>query len=228
MLIPIGPVKNVPVTLLRVSHDPPQVLDGLVTHFDGRSYEVTLRPSGDPFQEGEQMLIDFGEGGTGRRRTRVTALGDGSITLELLGRPRRRERREFPRIEGRIDLEYLILDASERSRLESWLRHPHLTDAGDTWVKSDPFMDFSVTGLRFRAPAPVTPGSLMCLRFRIPDLGKQVWNVGGEVVRNETDEGIPALAVAFLGLSTDVSDALMEYTRLCQDRLLGLDSFHEE
>jgi hypothetical protein len=227
MLIPIGPVKHVPVTLLRVSHEPPLVTGGEIIFFDGKAYQIALHSPDDSFSEGEQVLVDFGEGSSGRRRTRIRSVSPAVIQVELLGRPRRRERREFPRIEGNVPLEFRLLDASERHKMESWLRHPHLGEAGETWQKPDPFMDFSVTGLRFRTRAYIDAGKLMCLRFKL--LGSQTWTAGGEVVRtDEEEDGWYSHAVAFTGVTDDVSEALMEYTRHCQDLLLGLDSLHEE
>ena len=229
MLIPIGPVRNIPVTLLRVSHDPPVVVEGHIIHFDGKAYQIALKDESLTYEEGEQLLLDFGAGVAGRRRTRVRSVSPSLIQVELLGRPRRRERREFPRIEGKIVLQFRVLEAAERPKLEAWLSHPHLSEATPDWCSAEPMMEFSATGLKFYIEEPLESGQLLQLRFQLSDLGAQWFACGGEVIRVEPEEdGDYSIAAAFIGLTHDALNALMEYTRHCQDILLGLDSFQDE
>lgn len=229
MLIPVGPVNNKSITLLRVTNDLPEVLSGALTHFDGTLYELALGDTDPPLVVGEQVLIDLGVGGTGRRRSLVVEVNDGSITVEPIGRPGRRERREFPRIEGLIALKFQILESDQLEKLESWLRPPHLMEAGGTWLQPDPFMEFSATGLNFSTTEYIAPDSLFRMKMKLTFLGDKEIMCGGQVVRCDlTDEGTFACAVALIGLSSDIREALMDYTRHCQDIVLGLDTIHNE
>ncbi len=228
MLIPIGTVNRVPVTIMRVSQDPPVVTDGNVVHFDGKRYEIEVVDSGTSFVEGEQILLDFGEGETGRRRTRVEMVSGDKITVNLIGRPRPRDRRFFPRIEGYFSLEYQAFPPNRRDAVTTWLEHPHLSEVGETWSQPDPFVEFSATGIKFRAVEELEIGSWLRLRFKLPLLGEETYYCGGKVVRKDEQDGESWFAVALVDVDAHVSDVLMEYTKRCQDLVLGLDSLQEE
>ena len=53
MLIPIGDVRNIPITIFYVANEPPQRFDGQIVHFDGRSYTVHVL---EPFPEAAAAL----------------------------------------------------------------------------------------------------------------------------------------------------------------------------
>ncbi len=228
MLIPIGTVNRIPVTIMRVSQDPPVVVDGSVVRFDGKRYDIEVTDWTIAFKEGEQLLLDFGEGETGRRRTRVEAVSEEGITVSLIGRPRPRDRRFFPRIEGYFSLEYQVFPPDRRDAVTRWLEHPHLAEAGEVWSQPDPFVEFSATGIKFRADEDLEVGSWLRLRFKLPLLGDEVYYCGGKVVRRDDQDGETWFAVALVDVDDHVSDMLMEYTRRCQDLVLGLDALQEE
>lgn len=224
MLLPIGPVKNLPVTVMNVLLDPPVMAEAVLIHFDGRAYEVRLKSGSAPFKVDDALLVDFNRGDTGRRRVRVQEVEGPSLRLELEGRPRNRDRREFPRIEGKILLQYALVPGDDPAKLEKWLEHPHLTDASVEWFSADPDLEFSVTGFRFRCEHPLPPGTLLNLRFRLIQLSRQRYYVGGEVVRLEPTEQpeLYSVAVSLVGAQDATTEALVHYTRHCQDDALGL------
>lgn len=224
MLLPIGPVKNLPVTVMNVLLDPPVMVEAVLTHFDGRAYEIQLKSPSPPFKLEEALVVDFNRGDTGRRRVRVQEIDGSALRLELEGRPRSRDRREFPRIEGKVLLQYALVPGDEPAKLERWLEHPHLNDASTEWFSADPELEFSVTGFRFRCEHPLPPGTLLSIRFRLIQLSRQRYYVGGEVVRLESTSQpeLYSVAVSLVGASNATTEALVNYTRHCQDDALGL------
>lgn len=229
MLIPIGPVKNIPVALLDVASSQASIIDAHVIHFNGRAYQVKLPPGTRVLSPDDLLLVDFGEGSSGRRRVRVESYQDGVVTLELVGRARQRERREYPRIEGPIQLEYRLEPKNDPAGVEAWLERPHLDDAGHKWFRTEQEMEFSVTGLRFTTDQPIPPATIMAVKFRLLRQGRQQYCAGAEVVRLEPlGDGQYGVAVLLFGQTEKTYSALMEYTRICQDYVLGLDFMPEE
>lgn len=229
MLIPIGAVKNIPITVVDVSSSQPSLVEGHIIYFDGKAYQVRLPAKSPSFAIDEILLVDFGRGSMGRRRVKVVDLDKDTVTLELVGRERIRDRRFYPRIEGRIQLEYMLVPGNEQERLDAWLSRPHLSDASAQWYRSDQEMEFSVTGFKFRTDQPVPPGTLLCMRFKLLSLYTRQYHSGGEVVRLEPLEGDKYMvAINLVGPDDATIDALMNYTRACQDYVLGLDFLPEE
>lgn len=229
MLIPIGAVKNIPVTVVDVSSHNPSLVEGHIVYFDGKAYQVKLPPKSPTFSVDEILLVDFGRGSIGRRRVKVLDVERDVVTLELVGRERIRDRRFYPRIEGQIRLEFMLVPGNEQERLDAWLSRPHLSDASAQWFSSEQEMEFSVTGFKLRAEQPVPPGTLLCMRFRLVNLYSKQYHAGGEVVRLEQlEDGVYAIAISLLGADDATIDALMNYTRACQDYVLGLDFMPEE
>lgn len=226
MLIPIGPVRNLPITLYHVATDPPRRFEGQIVHFDGRGYSVRLL---EPFPEAlhdQQLLVDLSSGSSGRRRARIVPEDDDVYYVELLGRPRRHERREFPRMEGRIHLEFFLVPQNDLSWLERWVAHPHVLPADIEWLDAEMSVEFSVTGFRFTTDQPVPPGTLLGIRFKLIRQAPKRHLCGAEVVRLDEDEqpGRYRVAVALLSQDPTAVDALMHYTRSHQDEVLGLDN----
>lgn len=231
MLIPIGNVNNMPITLLRVSEISPEVIDAKLTHFDGKKYQLLCSDTDfNKFFEGEQLLMDLGHGSQGRRRVRVVSLSSNYISVESVGRSRQ-ERRIFPRIEGTISLSYRVVLDDEKLLLNSWLstNDTNSVEALPNWIEpEDPFMDFSATGLRFCAVNPLDSGVVLLLKFKIPLVSDKIFFASAEVIRTiSEDDGLNLVAIAFLDVSDEATDALMEYTRFCQDVALGLEDYKD-
>ena len=163
----IGKPISVSVDLVCTSLVPPMIARGRVTLFDGEAYELEIDDPVPPVAAGSQVILDF----TDETRPRVIA-----AVSEVQGRRIRvsekslshRDKRAFPRLYGSVKLSYRKLEESEsETALASWLSGG-LEEAGATWHRPDPFMNFSVTGLKFEDEETCENGDTLLLEFSVP------------------------------------------------------------
>lgn len=232
----IGKPLSIPVDLVCTSLVPPVIARARITTFDGEAYELEVDDPVPPVSSGSQVILDF----TQVERPRVIA-----AVSEIQGRRLRvaeksvshRDKRAFPRLYGSVQLRYRKqeTDASETA-LHSWLEGG-LEEAGATWRKPDPFMNFSVTGLKFEDQETCADGDILLLEFTVPTSPKtfrcrsrvariaqlSADGAGGYAAHEGESETPPpthSIAVEFLDMPHDGREALSEFTLLIQGVLL--------
>ena len=127
------------------------------------------------------------------------------------------DKRDFPRLHAGIPLSYRLADSGQAA---AWVAGEAI--AGD-WIEPDPYMNFSVGGVRFDAPHPMEGGEVLIIKLRIGE-DSPTWRATGRVVRVfKVAEGSTAAcsaAVSFDELPIEARDALSELTLKIQDTLL--------
>ena len=231
----IGKPLSIPVDLVCTSLVPPVIAHARITTFDGEAYELEVEEPVPPVSNGSQVILDF----TQEERPRVIA-----AVSEIQGRRLRvseksvshRDKRAFPRLYGSVQLRYRKQESTEgEAALHTWLAGG-LEEAGATWRKPDPFMNFSVTGLKFEDQETCADGDVLLLEFSVPTSSK-IFRCRSRVARVAVLEGAAedtyseregesvtppthSIAVEFLDMPHDGREALSEFTLLIQGVLL--------
>jgi len=234
----IGKPISVSVDLVCTSLVPPMIARGRITLFDGEAYELEVDEPVPPVSPGSQVILDFADD----NRPRVIA-----AVSEVQGRRIRvseksvshRDKRAFPRLYGSVKLNYRKVEASESEKaLETWLEGG-LEEAGAQWHTPDPFMNFSVTGLKFEDQETCANNDVLLLEFSVPTSTK-TFRCKSRVARlaplepgtsisdhedsieRRGDQPAPthSVAVEFIDMPQDGREALSEFTLLIQGVLL--------
>lgn len=234
----IGKPVSISVDLVCTSLVPPVIARGRITIYDGEAYELEVDDPVPPVSSGSQVILDF----TDEDRPRVIA----SVS-EVQGRRIRvseksvshRDKRAFPRLYGSVKLRYRTMEEEESHKaIHSWLEGG-LEEAGASWRSPDPFMNFSVTGLKFEDEASCANGDTLLLEFSVPTSSK-IFRCKSRVARvapldpahssTEYEDSIVAgdghsapthsVAVEFIDMPHDGREALSEFTLLIQGVLL--------
>jgi hypothetical protein len=232
----IGKPISVSIDLVCTSLVPPMIARGRVTHYDGEAFELEVDEPVPPLNTGSQVILDFTDGD----RPRVIA-----AVSEVQGRRIRvseksvshRDKRAFPRLYGSVKLRYRKREDGESdTALTTWLSGG-LEEAGPTWFKPDPFMNFSVTGLKFEDQETCANDDTLLLEFSVPTSNK-TFRCQSRVARvapiepetsafDHEDSGelpgdIPthSVAVEFIDMPREGREALSEFTLLIQGVLL--------
>ena len=147
-----------------------------------------------------------------------------------------RDKRAFPRLYGSVQLRSRKQETSaSETAIHTWLEGG-LEEAGPTWRKPDPFMNFSVTGLKFEDQETCADGDVLLLEFSVPTSPK-TFRCRSRVARvailegaaedtysgGGVESGTPpthSIAVEFLDMPHDGREALSEFTLLIQGVLL--------
>lgn len=208
------------VTLLYVGGAAPLLLSATVARAEGALLEFSLAT---PASLAAQARLVLEVPGGARALVEVVVCG-GATLVARLSRVPARETREYPRVEGRVDLSYRV--AARREDGEAWLRAG--AAAGPERVP-DPFMSFSAKGLAFDGGADAVEGDLLLLSLGLPDAPDH-WRATARVLRvqpiapGEREPGAAAThrtVVVFEGLPAAAAAALAAYTARIQERLLG-------
>jgi len=234
----IGKPISVAVDLVCTSLVPPMIARGRIILFDGEAYELEVDDPVPPVGAGSQVILDF----TDDNRPRVIA----SIS-EIQGRRIRvaekslshRDKRAFPRLYGSVKLNYRPMRVAESDQaIHTWLEGG-LEEAGATWYSPDPFMNFSVTGLKFEDIETCNNGDTLLLEFSVPTSNKtfrcksrvaRVAELEPGTSNHDHEDSIElnlerphpthSIAVEFIDMPHEGREALSEFTLLIQGVLL--------
>ena len=125
------------------------------------------------------------------------------------------DKRDYPRLHAGLPIRYRIGDAADADR---WLSGSAIED---NWHTPDPYMNFSVSGLRFDVDATVQEGNLLLISLCVGDTGHE-YRVTASVIRIFEGDGSVrrAAAVSFESLPEDALAALSDLTLQIQETLL--------
>lgn len=217
MLLAVGDDLEVRVDVIHVSSPNMRTRNGWIRRFDDSVYHVELEDEAPDITAGSRVVLNWSEG-RGRRVSATVTHRDG---CRLEARERRAapvDQRLWPRQVGGVHLRYRVLRAEEGERL--WRAWMDGEDVGDgPWRNPDPFMNFSVTGLRFDDDCDCQSGDVLICELGIPGTD-HAWRAAARVVRvwpvpeEEREAGSTAkrVAVQFTELPTDAAEALTHYT----------------
>jgi hypothetical protein len=225
MPLEIGRPISSSVDVVCTSLVPPVIARGRITHYDGLSYDLELDEPVPPITAGAQVILDLTE----LQGARVIA-----TISEVQGRHMKAaqkavsepDKRAFPRLYGSVKLQYRSPNSGEsEATIDAWMSSG-LESAGERWYRPDPFMNFSVTGLKFEESTVHEIGDVLLLSLSIPT-SDMTFRCRGKVARckelpNQSGVAIKnnSIAVEFLDLLPEGREALSEFTLLIQGVLL--------
>ena len=219
---------------LSIDHDDPDVevvnistmntYLGMVQLQDDALYEIQLEESAPELERGTRVVLNL-RAPPQRLTGTIIRREDGLIAAQTHKTPAPDER-YFPRMAGGIDLRYRCGKLGEASR---WMSGKEVN--GD-FRTPDPFMNFSVTGLRFDDSAHCETGDTLLLDFSLPNTETR-WRAVGRVVRvselpeTELDDALDdtthQVAVRFTDLPESAAAALEAFTIRLQRAMVGDD-----
>jgi hypothetical protein len=219
---------SIAVELIYTNRTPPAILPATVTWFDGMRYKVTLGEGVDAPAMGDRLILDFGQNESPRVLAAVTELDGAAVTLSIR-RSQPRDKREFPRMQGGIQLRYTTLSPPDAAAEAAWADRGEAPE-GAQWRVPDPFMDFSASGLKFDDAPVCADGDRLLMELEVPTAEGR-WRGVARVVRvspipeDEREEGADAesthyIAVEFTQLPAEAIEALMHFTLHLQGSLL--------
>jgi hypothetical protein len=218
-----------PVRILCTSKETPVMLDGSLTESGDTTHTVSTSAAAATLGIGDRVILDF----TASSRARITGSvqrlnpsSDGGYLIEIADSvDRERDKRDFPRLCAGVPIRYRVVSDDDlnvdAAALESWVDS---SDAGGgEWHSPDPFMNFSVGGLRFDGLASLREGATLLVDLAIDDSGER-WATTAKVIRVWDPETAGAdtrsVAVAFEHLPEGAREALSDLTLRIQDSLL--------
>tara|TARA_B110000037_G_C17106126_1_gene499899 strand:- start:1022 stop:1699 length:678 start_codon:yes stop_codon:yes gene_type:complete len=225
MPLEIGQPISSSVDVVCTSLVPPVIARGRITHFDGLAYDLEIDEPVPPISVGAQVILDLTEI-RGARVIATISEVQGSHMKAAQKAVSEPDKRAFPRLYGSVDLAFRAIkpDESEAS-IDAWISSG-LETAGESWHSPDPFMNFSVTGLKFEEYTTHKIGDVILLGFTVPT-SESIFRCRGKVARckelpNQSGVAIKSnsIAVEFLDMSPEGREALSEFTLLIQGVLL--------
>jgi hypothetical protein len=163
------------------------------------------------------------------RSDRIVARVDSAIGNTLIcsqEQLRQRERREFPRLHGGLPVRYRRLSMAEFTATATrWLRgseDPSVVGGADVWRQPERFMNYSVTGLRFRTDDDVRFHEVVLLELGVADSTDR-WRCTARCVHaGPVDpDGAQVIALEFIQIPAEARAALTDMTLDAQAVLLG-------
>jgi len=196
------------------------MVDGTVSQENDQGLNLRCSAAAGRLNEGSKVVLTI-EGQSEKRTGTITALSeerDGHYSVEFTDHQKHAsDKRDFPRLHAGIPLAYRLADTGQAA---AWIAGEAI--AGD-WVEPDPYMNFSVGGVRFDSPHAMEGGELLLIKLRIGD-DSPTWRATGRVVRVfDVPQDSPAAcsaAISFESLPIEARDALSDLTLKIQDTLL--------
>lgn len=209
MLIPVGRDIDLAVELVCATSATPIHAAGRLVRYEGDRCAVRLHAVGVPLSPGDRVVVTvLGDGGE-RIQGEVTGVEHGRVELAVR-RARRRDQRDYPRVDGGLEVRYRQLEGGDHSRtVRAWLAG--LGDAAGTWVEPPRHMNVSGSGLRFWAETAPADGQRLLLELRIPPTDG-AHRLSAEVVRSTpSPTGGHDVAIRFDDVPAAAQDALTQY-----------------
>jgi len=209
---------SVAVRILSAQGERPLLVDGVITDRGNDQFDVHCSSGADGLTMGDKVVLTI-EGETGNLRCVIASKADttaGGIALSVVSQARHEaDKRDFPRLHAGLPIRYRAATDSEAGQ---WIAGEAV---GGAWMEPDPYMNFSVGGLRFECDNGIAEGDLLIIELRIGGTSK-VWRATGRVIRSfeATGNDGRSVAVSFDHLPSDALNALSELTLQIQESLL--------
>jgi len=163
MLLPVGERLNVSVDIVNVSSPSLRTHHGTVVRFSQAMYDIDLDEDAPDLEVGTRLVLNLLSG----VRRRVTATIREREGMHLRAQEHRAtapDNRHYPRLAGGVPLRYRVADSRRLDQeIDRWMTGEDDPAPPSAWRTPDPFMNFSVTGLRFDDEALVeADDALLC------------------------------------------------------------------
>jgi hypothetical protein len=209
------------VRVLRTSGEVPVMVHGQLCSQSDQTVVVEATGTAGGLSAGDRVVLSFGTPDQGRISGTIQSITDvdGGQQIQVsCAAAHDRDKRDFPRLCAGLPIRYRVASAEDG---QAWVAGSPAPTQG--WFTPDPFMNFSVSGLRFDADRSVQADDLLALDFAIAD-GSPRWRITARVIRVFTPESedspTHSVAVSFAHLPEGANTALSELTLKIQDNLL--------
>ncbi len=195
----------------------PIMVSGTLVSRSDDDVTVHCQDNASALNPGAKVVLTFDEG-----NERWTGVVDGLQPVEggiavhvISPNAHAADKRDYPRLHAGLPIRYRVAQDGEAA---AWTNGADL--AGD-WHTPDPYMNFSVSGLRFDVHPEVNDGDLLLLELRIGE-DSPTWRATARVIRVFEGGGQQSanVAVSFVDLPEDAQAALSELTLQIQESLL--------
>ncbi len=222
MLVPVGKAVDLAVDVVNVSSPTLRACPARVRQFEDQTYTIELDEEARDIEIGARLVVNFRGTGPRRRVTATVRSREGRVIRAEEQSTARPDHRAWPRLAGGVPLRYRPVETDDPTfEVERWLNE-ELSADGDGWRTPDPFMNFSVTGLRFDDEPVVRAGQFILCELGVGG-GAERWRAVGRVVRvapidpSEIDSAdgersaSHSVAVHFVALPDEAGEALTDY-----------------
>jgi hypothetical protein len=213
------------VEILCAVGDIPFLARGRVRHQRLGTYTIDVDRDASSLVPGSRIILSYPDGQSDRIVAKVASVRGNELVCSQQ-QLRQRERREFPRLHGGIPVRYRRVAAAEFTGTAArWLRgsnDPAVMGPDADWVEPGRFMNYSVTGLRFRTDDDIRLHEIVLLELGVPERGER-WRCTARCVHagaNPDGEG-QIVALEFVQIPADARAALTDMTLEAQAVLLG-------
>jgi|WetSurMetagenome_2_1015567.scaffolds.fasta_scaffold610952_1 hypothetical protein len=227
---PAGQPPGIPVEVICVTSSPPIFAQGRMWESNKELCRVDLSAPEPRLVKGLRVIVDCGDQGPGRILGQVER-SEGTLLVVTTNKIIPPDKRVFPRLYGGIQLRYRVVSASRWDRVSrDWMAGFADPAPASDWIVPDPFMDFSVSGLKFEGPQDCGPDDLMLVEMQVPgdDLPRRatarVMRVDPLPLDHDDPKttGFRQIAVAFVDLPQGAAEALVRFTLQIQEVMMKM------
>jgi len=189
------------------------------------TYTIDVDRDASSLPAGARIILSYPDGQSDRIVAKVDRVSGNELVCSQQ-QLRQRERREFPRLHGGVPVRYRrVAPADFTATAARWLRGSEdaaVIGPADAWVEPERFMNYSVTGLRFRTDDDVRLHEILLMELGVPDRADR-WRCTARCVHagaNPDGEG-QIIALEFVQIPGAAREALTDMTLEAQALLLG-------
>ncbi len=194
---------------------------GSVSNHNDATVIVQAAAGAAALSAGDRVVLAFSDEDRGRLAGTVVTVSPAQEGHEIeinCASEHDRDKRDFPRLYAGLPIKYRVASTEEGA---AWIGdEPEPTDG---WFHPDPFMNFSVGGLRFDADRSVAAHDLLLIDFATAEDGPRcrlTARVSRVFAPESEDSPTHSVAVAFVHFPDPANEALSELTLRIQDTLL--------
>lgn len=199
------------------------MLQGTVTKTTEGTHTVNTSGDAATLSTGDRVILSFADGERARITGTIQATRSGpsgGFELEILdGEARHRDKRDFPRLCAGLPIRYQLV--TDPDCVKSYVQDGETASA--EWHTPDPFMNFSIGGLRFDGLESLSTGQTLLIDLALSEEGQR-WATTAKIIRvwpaEEGAANTRPVAVAFEHLPATAREALSELTLRIQESLL--------
>ena len=203
------------VRILSAQGERPIMVSGELVNHAENHMTVHCGGGSEGLTVGSKVVVDI-DNESGSRRCVVNSVSGSGTDIVLSNEATHQaDKRDYPRLFAGLPIRFRAVTDDEAS---AWAEGEPI---GGHWAEPDPYMNFSVGGLRFDSEDALEEGSLIAIELTIGD-GSTLWRATARVVRIFAASGDrpSSAAVSFDYLPPGAREALSDLTLQIQETLL--------
>ena len=203
--------------IICASGNTPIMADGTVVERSESAVSIVCGENARAIEQDAKVVLTF-DGGSERWTGVVEAVSntDKGVHIRVVTpNAHSTDKRDYPRLHGGLPIQYRIANEQEATQ---WIEG---STFDDKWQTPDPYMNFSVSGLRFEVHDEVQASQLLLIDLRIGE-STDSWRTTARVIRvfEGSDNAKSTAAVSFVHLPDEALSALSDLTLQIQESLI--------